>query len=128
MSAIKWVYKINPEKSLLRGNAYHIAKRVMDLVLVIGTAIFTLPLIAVIALMVKVTSPGGPVFFSQYRTGKGGRRFNMYKLRTMVPNAEELKKELCLFIKTTDQAAARGDKSLFDGEIYVTSPWTLYSQ
>jgi len=29
--------------------------------------------------------------FKQLRTGKGGRRFNMYKFRTMVPNAEELK-------------------------------------
>lgn len=94
MSAINWVYKINPEKSLFKGNAYHIAKRIMDLVLVIGSAVFTLPLIAFIALMVKITSPGGPVFFSQGRTGKGGVRFNMYKIRTMVPNAEELKKEL----------------------------------
>ena len=33
----------------------------------------------------------GPVFFKQYRTGKGGRRFKMYKLRTMATNAEELK-------------------------------------
>ena len=94
MSAINWVTRINPEKSLLKGEAYHITKRIIDLALVIGSAIFTLPLIGVITLMVKVTSPGGPVFFSQSRTGKGGRRFNMYKFRTMVPNAEELKQEL----------------------------------
>jgi lipopolysaccharide/colanic/teichoic acid biosynthesis glycosyltransferase len=34
------------------------------------------------------------VIFSQNRTGKGGKRFKMYKFRSMVPNAEELKKEL----------------------------------
>jgi lipopolysaccharide/colanic/teichoic acid biosynthesis glycosyltransferase len=93
MSAIHWVYKIKPEKSLFKGNAYHIVKRIMDLVLVIGSAVFTLPMIAFIALMVKIISPGGPVFFSQCRTGKGGVRFNMYKIRTMIPNAEELKKK-----------------------------------
>jgi lipopolysaccharide/colanic/teichoic acid biosynthesis glycosyltransferase len=94
MSAISWVTKINPDKAILKGKAYHITKRIMDLALVIGSVIFTVPVIAVIALMVKLTSPGGPVFFSQIRTGKGGRRFKMYKFRTMVPNAEELKKEL----------------------------------
>jgi len=34
------------------------------------------------------------VFFAQLRTGKGGKRFRMFKFRTMVANAEELKKEL----------------------------------
>ena len=37
---------------------------------------------------------GRPVFFLQNRTGIGGRRFKMFKFRTMVPNAEELKKDL----------------------------------
>lgn len=42
---------------------------------------------------IKVTSPG-PAFFSQDRVGKDGKLFRMYKLRTMVTNAEELKAEL----------------------------------
>jgi lipopolysaccharide/colanic/teichoic acid biosynthesis glycosyltransferase len=42
-------------------------------------------------LIIKVTSSGAPVIFKQLRTGQGGKRFGMYKFRTMVPNAEELK-------------------------------------
>jgi lipopolysaccharide/colanic/teichoic acid biosynthesis glycosyltransferase len=51
------------------------------------------PVFLLIALLIKITSPGAPVIFSQARTGKGGRRFKMYKFRSMVPNAEELKKK-----------------------------------
>ena len=48
------------------------------------------PLLLGIALAIKLTSPG-PVFFVQQRTGYRGRRFAMYKFRTMVANAEALK-------------------------------------
>jgi len=51
------------------------------------------PLFLPIAAMVKLTSRG-PVFFVQERTGYLGRRFKLYKFRTMVQNAEELKKDL----------------------------------
>jgi lipopolysaccharide/colanic/teichoic acid biosynthesis glycosyltransferase len=47
-------------------------------------------ILALCALAVWLDSPG-PAFFSQLRTGKGGRRFKMYKIRTMLQNAEELK-------------------------------------
>jgi lipopolysaccharide/colanic/teichoic acid biosynthesis glycosyltransferase len=47
-------------------------------------------LITLCALAVWLDSPG-PLFFYQQRTGIGGRRFKMWKLRTMVVNAEELK-------------------------------------
>src|SRR5688572_28135249 len=42
-------------------------------------------------MIIRITSPGARVLFTQMRTGKGGRRFYMYKFRSMVPNAEELK-------------------------------------
>ena len=67
------------------------AKRVMDLLLVLVTLPLWLPLIGIIALIIRITSPGAPVVFTQLRTGKGGSRFHMYKFRTMVPKAEELK-------------------------------------
>ncbi|NOY99640.1 MAG: sugar transferase [Chloroflexi bacterium] len=63
----------------------------MDLLLVGLTVPIWLPLVALIALVIKVTSPGAPALFVQMRTGKGGRRFSMFKFRTMVPNAEALK-------------------------------------
>jgi lipopolysaccharide/colanic/teichoic acid biosynthesis glycosyltransferase len=91
-SDMAWLYHFVPSRHLFRGRAYQVLKRIMDLAIVLGTAIFWLPVMGLIALLIWVTSPGAPVVFSQYRTGKGGRRFKMYKFRSMVPNAEELKK------------------------------------
>jgi len=54
---------------------------------------FILPVIAGCVLAIRLES-AGPVFFMQQRTGKYGRRFRMLKLRTMVENADALKKEL----------------------------------
>jgi lipopolysaccharide/colanic/teichoic acid biosynthesis glycosyltransferase len=48
---------------------------------------------ALIALLIKFTSPG-PVLFRQQRSGINGRPFTIYKFRTMVTNAEQLKHEL----------------------------------
>lgn len=58
------------------------------------TAPLWLPIIALCAAIIKTESPKNRVFFVQQRTGKGGRRFPMYKFRTMVANAEDLKKQL----------------------------------
>ncbi|RMD61004.1 sugar transferase [Candidatus Parcubacteria bacterium] len=87
----EWIRKFDPEKRLLKGRAYLLTKRIFDLAVVLITLPFWGLLFLIIAAVIKVTSPGGPVLFTQYRTGKGGRRFKMYKFRTMVPNAEELK-------------------------------------
>jgi len=51
------------------------------------------PLVVVLALLVKLTSPG-PVFYRWKVVGKNGRRFIGYKIRSMVANADELKKHL----------------------------------
>lgn len=63
----------------------------MDLTLVLFSAPFWLPVLLIIQLVIVLTSPGAPAVFTQLRTGMGGRRFRMYKFRSMVPNAEELK-------------------------------------
>lgn len=70
--------------------AYLRAKRALDLVVCLVVLPAVLLVLALCALAIRLDSPG-PVFFSQARTGKGGRRFRMWKLRTMVENAEELK-------------------------------------
>lgn len=87
----EWIKKFDPNKRFLSGRAYLLAKRSMDLFLVLITLPLWLPLNGMIALIIRITSPGAPVVFKQLRTGKGGHRFYMYKFRTMVPNAEELK-------------------------------------
>lgn len=86
-----WILHFDPHKRLLTGKAYLLTKRAFDLFVVCVAAIGWLPLFLLLALLIKVTSPGAPAIFSQYRTGKGGHRFKMFKFRTMVPNAEELK-------------------------------------
>ena len=86
-----WVRKFDPKKRIFTGPSYHFLKRIFDLFVTILAAPFWLPLIGVIALIIKVTSPGAPAMFVQLRTGKGGQRFRMFKFRSMVPNAEELK-------------------------------------
>ena len=88
-----WIKKFDPQKRLLRGKTYWSAKRAMDLILVVSTSPLWLLLCGLVALIIRITSPGAAVVFSQDRTGKGGARFSMYKFRTMVPNAEELKEK-----------------------------------
>lgn len=90
---IPWLARINPEKALLRGRAYLIVKQMMDLAIVFLALPLLLPLLGLCALLIKIESPRDPVLFAQDRTGKGGRRFKMRKFRTMVVNAEELKKQ-----------------------------------
>ncbi len=92
--SLEWIERYRPERQWLRGRAYRRAKRIMDLALSLLAMPIVLPLFVIIALAIKIESPGGPVIFTQNRTGKSGRRFKMYKFRTMVPNAEELKKQL----------------------------------
>lgn len=93
MNDYRWVYNYDPDRSALNMRAYLLFKRLMDLVLIIASMPFWLPVIGFIALLIWIEAPGAPVFFAQKRTGKGGKRFKMWKFRTMVPNAEELKQK-----------------------------------
>ncbi|NJN68367.1 MAG: sugar transferase [Chloroflexaceae bacterium] len=90
----RWFQEVNPEQCVLRGRSYLIAKRVMDITLAVISLPFIVPFMLLCIVLLKMESPRAPVFFSQWRTGQGGRRFRLYKFRTMVPNAEEMKKQL----------------------------------
>ena len=70
-----------------------IIKRLMDIVGGSVCVLITLFVTPFVALAIKLESKG-PVFFSQVRIGKNGRRFKMYKFRSMYIDAEERKKEL----------------------------------
>jgi len=87
----EWIKKFDPKKRIFTGTTYLVIKRFMDVFLVLVTLPFWVPLLGVIAVIIRLTSPGARVMFKQLRTGKGGQRFHMYKFRSMVPNAEELK-------------------------------------
>lgn len=69
------------------------AKRALDILGGIVGCICTAIIYVIIAPMIKKESPG-PVFFSQTRVGKNGRKFKIYKFRSMYLDAEERKKEL----------------------------------
>ena len=73
--------------------AYRLAKRATDILLAVVALPLVLPPLAICMAAIRIDSPG-PVVFRQMRTGKGGRRFAMFKLRTMVRNAEEIKQRL----------------------------------
>ena len=62
-------------------------KRVIDVVGALLGLVLSVPILAVLAILIKVDSPG-PVFFSQPRLGLGGRTFRCVKLRTMCADAE----------------------------------------
>jgi lipopolysaccharide/colanic/teichoic acid biosynthesis glycosyltransferase len=83
-------YVTRPKTSQRAGVAYLRAKRIVDVLLAGVSLPLVLPVLLLCALLVRLDSPG-PAFFAQWRTGSGGRRFRMWKLRTMVRNADELK-------------------------------------
>lgn len=70
--------------------AYERLKRLLDLVVSLLILPLVVVLLPVCVIAVRLDSPGRALFM-QERTGKGGRRFRMFKLRTMVQNAHELK-------------------------------------
>ena len=88
-----WINSFDPKKRIFTGRSYILAKKIMDLTLVLLSAPFWLPVLVIIHLTISITSPGAPAVFTQLRTGIGGKRFSMYKFRSMVPNAEALKEK-----------------------------------
>jgi lipopolysaccharide/colanic/teichoic acid biosynthesis glycosyltransferase len=72
---------------------YAVMKRVLDVVICLAALPIVVPLVLISALLIRLESPG-PIVFAQMRTGQHGVRFPMYKFRTMVHNAEELKASL----------------------------------
>jgi exopolysaccharide biosynthesis polyprenyl glycosylphosphotransferase len=68
-------------------------KRTTDVVIAAAGLVLLLPFILLIALLIRITSPG-PAIFRQERCGLNGRRFMFYKFRSMCNNAEELKASL----------------------------------
>ena len=72
---------------------YEFFKRLFDIILSVFALVVLSPVFLVIAILIKAED-GGSVFFSQTRLTKGGKKFEMYKFRSMCPNAEQKLKEL----------------------------------
>lgn len=65
-------------------------KRVFDIVFSLFAIILLSPVYLIVAMLIKIKSPGAPVIFAHKRIGKDGKFFRVYKFRTMVANAEKI--------------------------------------
>jgi exopolysaccharide biosynthesis polyprenyl glycosylphosphotransferase len=73
---------------------YLVVKRCVDILAASIALVCLSPLLLLITVLIKITSPGGPVLFRLLQAGLNRRPIVCYKFRTMVPNAEALQKEL----------------------------------
>ncbi len=75
-------------------------KRIFDITATVIGGILILPIIAIVALLIYLDSPG-PIVFGHKRVGQGGKEFPCYKFRSMVPNAQEA---LEIYLKENPEA------------------------
>jgi lipopolysaccharide/colanic/teichoic acid biosynthesis glycosyltransferase len=68
--------------------AYLASKRTIDIAISLFVLVLASPVLALAGLAVRLDSPG-PIFFKQWRVGRGGRRFGLLKIRTMEADADE---------------------------------------
>ncbi|WP_195624004.1 sugar transferase [Clostridium tertium] len=72
---------------------YNLLKRIIDIIGSLIGLILLSPILIIVGILIKFESKG-PIVFTQKRVGKDGKEFDMYKLRSMVVNAEEIKEKL----------------------------------
>lgn len=87
-----FIYKTNNSRKML----YSVIKRMLDIIGSILGIVTLFPLFIVVGICIKYDSKG-PVIFKQDRVGIRGKKFTMYKFRTMLSNAEELKDSLIIY-------------------------------
>ncbi len=68
---------------------YSIVKRILDLIMAVLALVVLIPVFLVVSLAIKLDSKG-EIIFKQKRIGKNGKIYNMYKFRTMLPNAQNM--------------------------------------
>ncbi|MDB5537640.1 MAG: lipid carrier sugar phosphotransferase [Devosia sp.] len=85
---------------------YRVGKRLIDLALVAVGGPFFLPLIMILVVLIRLD--GGPALYLQPRIGRDGRVFRLWKLRSMVPNAEAA---LAAYLDANPDARAEWDST-----------------
>ncbi len=73
---------------------YFGVKRLFDILIALVGCLFLLPIILIVKISYLLHKDFDSIFFRQKRIGKNGKEFNLYKFRSMVPNADEALKEL----------------------------------
>ena len=78
----------------IRKYLYFGVKRLFDILVALIGCLFLLPVILIVKISYLLHKDFDSIFFRQKRIGKNGKEFNLYKFRSMVPNADEVLKEL----------------------------------
>ena len=73
---------------------YSAVKRVIDIVLGVLGAVVLMPVTVLVKLIYLITGDTAPIIYKQERVGKNGRTINIYKFRTMVPDADKILRDL----------------------------------
>jgi lipopolysaccharide/colanic/teichoic acid biosynthesis glycosyltransferase len=84
-----WLKLDASERRAEPGRAYLFAKRVLDIIVSATALLLLLPVLLLVLIAVKLDHTAAPVFFTQQRTGQGGRTFRIFKFRSMRPPTEE---------------------------------------
>ncbi|AIQ45253.1 multidrug MFS transporter [Paenibacillus sp. FSL R7-0273] len=91
------LYMLHAKEGSKGMDSYLVMKRIIDILFSALGLLVLLPLFALVAILIKLEDPKGKVFFRQNRVGKDEVQFPMYKFRSMVSNAEELKANLMAY-------------------------------
>ena len=88
---------LKKELSLLkkiRTATYHTVKRIFDIICSTIGCIGLIPMLGIVKLIYIINKDYDPIIYTQNRIGKNGKEFKFYKIRTMIPNADEKLKEI----------------------------------
>ena len=80
--------------SKVKKYCYLITKRLFDIILSLFGILFLIPLSIIIKISYILNKDYSSIFYTQTRIGKNGKEFKLYKFRSMIPNADEVLKEL----------------------------------
>ncbi|MDF2057774.1 sugar transferase [Priestia megaterium] len=95
------VDKVKNAISVNNNMSYEIIKRMIDIIGASIGIVFLSIIFLIVSIVIKIEDPKGPIFFSQVRVGKNGKKFKMYKFRSMVTDAEEKLEQLLQYNETT---------------------------
>ena len=110
------------EQARRAGQASDLGKRLFDLIVASACLLMLLPLLAAVAVLVRLTTPG-PVLFRQIRIGRDRRPFTFYKFRTMYEGCgDEAHKQYVRSLITEDNPPPGGPRGLYklEGDARIT--------
>ena len=97
----------------MKNYVYLFIKRLMDIIIAITAIIILSPVYLILIIVIRIVQ-GRPIFFSQVRIGKDGKKFNLYKFRTMENNAEDL---IYNFTEEEKEEYNRNFKLIYDSRV-----------